>query len=65
MPQRGGRAIPDRERGNDKLAKKMAEHLYDTGGRKLPMIELAKVRSAADDKGELEEEDEEDGKAER
>jgi len=56
-PQRAGRGVPDRERGNDKLTKMLAEHLYDTGGRKLPMVELAKIKSAADDKGELENEE--------
>jgi len=56
-PQRAGRGVPDRERGNDKLTKMLAEHLYDAGGRKLPMVELAKIKSAADDKGELENEE--------
>ena len=51
--QRGGRALNDRDRGNDQLVRLLGEHIYDEAGRKLPEVVLHKLRSAEDEKAEL------------
>jgi hypothetical protein len=68
VAQRGGRALHDRDRGNDHLVRQLGEHIYDEAGRKLPEVVLHKLRSAEDEKAELAEssdEEEEGGKEEK
>ena len=61
VAQRGGRALHDRDRGNDHLVRQLGEHIYDEAGRKLPEVVLHKLRSAEDEKAELAESSDEEG----
>ena len=45
--QRGGRELPDEERGSSKLVRSLWESLQDQDGRRLPDVDLATVSSHA------------------
>ena len=63
--QRGNRPVNDRDRGNDKLVQLIGDHIYDVGGRKMPAVTLDKVRSAEEQKAEMEDSGDEDDEEEK